>query len=123
MVTTPSTKQAVPPLENGDRLTRDQFEQRYAAMPDLKQAKLIEGVVYLASPVRVKNHGQPHSAINTWIGTYWALTPGVMACDNTTVRLDADNEPQPDVLLRIDEGKGGDDRASVAMIILKAHQS
>jgi Uma2 family endonuclease len=30
-----------------------------------------------------------------------------MVCDNTTVRLDLDNEPQPDALLRIDEERGG----------------
>jgi Uma2 family endonuclease len=92
------------PLESGDRLTRDEFERRYAAMPDVKKAELVEGVVYLASPVRVGQHGRPHSALNTWLGTYWALTPGTMVCDNTTVRLDADNEPQPDILLRIDQG-------------------
>jgi Uma2 family endonuclease len=92
------------PLESGDRLTRDEFERRYAAMPEVKKAELVEGVVYLASPVRVKSHGQPHCDLITWLGTYRALTPGVMGCDNTTVRLDADNEPQPDILLRIDEG-------------------
>jgi Uma2 family endonuclease len=32
--------------------------------------------------------------------------------DNTTVRLDLDNEPQPDVLLRIDEACGGTSRIS-----------
>ncbi len=31
-------------------------------------------------------------------------TPGVDLCDNTTVRLDLDNEPQPDALLRIEGG-------------------
>jgi Uma2 family endonuclease len=92
------------PLESGDRLTRDEFERRYAVMPEVKKAELVEGVVYLASPVRVKSHGQPHCDLITWLGTYRALTPGVMGCDNTTVRLDADNEPQPDILLRIDEG-------------------
>ena len=35
----------VPELENGDRLTRAEFERRYEAMPDLKKAELIEGVV------------------------------------------------------------------------------
>lgn len=32
--------------------------------------------------------------------------------DNATVRLDLDNEPQPDVLLRIDEEAGGQSRVS-----------
>ena len=112
MVTTIRDTQAALPLENGDRLTRDEFERRYEGMPHTKKAELIEGVVYLASPVRVKKHGQPHHDLITWLGTYRAFTPGVMGCDNTTVRLDADNEPQPDILLRIDSSKGGQSRIS-----------
>ena len=99
-------------LESGDRLSRPEFERRYRAMPDVKKAELIEGVVYVASPVRVSKHGNPHSRIITWLGTYEASTPGTMTCDNTTVRLDAENEPQPDALLRIDESWGGQSRIS-----------
>jgi Uma2 family endonuclease len=40
----------------------------------------------------------------TWLGVYAAATPGVELSDNATVRLDADNEPQPDALLRIESG-------------------
>ena len=99
-------------LESGDRLTRPEFERRYRALPQLKKAELIEGVVYVASPVRVSKHGNPHSRIITWLGTYEAVTPGIMTCDNTTVRLDAENEPQPDALLRIDQAWGGQSRIS-----------
>jgi len=91
----------LPPLESGDKLTRTEFEERYEAMPQVKKAELIEGVVYMASPVRITQHGEPHAFVMTWLGTYWAATPGVQLGDNTTVRLDADNEPQPDALLRI----------------------
>ncbi|WP_416672240.1 Uma2 family endonuclease [Egbenema bharatensis] len=94
-------------LENGDRLTRSEFERRYAAMPELKKAELIEGVVYVPAALRYRQHGKPHSNIMTWLGVYEAATPGVEAADNTTVRLDLDNEPQPDALLRIDEACGG----------------
>ncbi|MBD2437526.1 Uma2 family endonuclease [Nostoc sp. FACHB-110] len=93
-----------PPLENGDRLTRAEFERRYHAMSHLKKAELIEGVVYVASPVRAKTHGKPHSRIMGWLVAYEAATPGVETLDNTTVLLDADNEPQPDALLRIEQG-------------------
>lgn len=86
----------IPPLENGDKLTRAEFERRYEAMPQVKKAELIEGVVYMASPVRAKSHGKPHAAIMGWLVAYEAATPGVEALDNTTLRLDADNEPQPD---------------------------
>lgn len=52
MITARKIEVTTPPLENGDRLTREEFEIRYSAMPELKKAELIEGVVYLASPVR-----------------------------------------------------------------------
>ncbi|AFY71888.1 protein of unknown function DUF820 (plasmid) [Thalassoporum mexicanum PCC 7367] len=93
-----------PPLENGDRLSRDEFERRYSAMPQVKKAELIEGIVYMASPLRVKSHGYPHGVIMTWLGTYQIATPGVLFADNTTVQLDPDNEPQPDGLLMIEQG-------------------
>src|ERR687886_253158 len=92
----------VPPLENGDRLTRDEFERRYEAMPHLKKAELIEGVVYVPSPVRHRHHGAPHALMIGWLVQYAAGTPGVEEGDNSTVRLDLDNEPQPDALLFID---------------------
>ena len=92
------------PLENGDRLSRCEFERRYQAMPQTKKAELIEGKVYMASPVRII-HGQPHAYVMTWLGIYHAATPGTQLADNTTVRLDLDNEPQPDALLRIETGQ------------------
>ncbi|MFN6560414.1 MAG: Uma2 family endonuclease [Nostoc sp. ChiSLP01] len=92
------------PLENGDKLTRPEFERRYEAMPNVKKAELIEGIVYMASPVRANKHGKPHSHIMGWLVAYEAATPGVETLDNTTVRLDADNEPQPDAILRIQQG-------------------
>lgn len=56
--------QGIPCLENGDRLTRPEFERRYAAMPQVKKAELIEGIVYLpSSPVRARQHGRPHALI------------------------------------------------------------
>ena len=38
---------------------------------------------------------------------YAAHTPGVGVADNTSARLDLDNEPQPVVLLLIDPACGG----------------
>lgn len=102
----------IPPLESGDRLTRHEFERRYTAMPHLKKAELIEGVVYVSSPLRFKSHGQPHGDLIGWLWTYKVSTPGVELGDNATVRLDLDNEPQPDVLLLIDERLGGQAKIS-----------
>src|SRR2546430_15873202 len=98
---------AVPPLENGDTLTRAEFERRYEAMPHLKKAELIEGVVYVPSPVRYRHHGAPHALLIGWLVQYAVGTPGVEVSDNSTVRLDLDNEPQPDALLLIDPTCGG----------------
>jgi Uma2 family endonuclease len=97
----------VPPLQSGDHLSRAEFERRYQAHPDIKKAELIEGVVYVASPVRYTQHGHPHFNVNTWLGVYCAATPGVFGGDNATTRLDLENEPQPDVLLRLDPAFGG----------------
>lgn len=94
----------IPPLENGDKLTRVEFERRYSAMPLMKKAELIEGVVYMASPLRITNHGEPHADIIGWLSFYKAFTPNLQLGDNCTVRLDLDNEPQPDALLRIEVG-------------------
>ena len=102
----------VPPLENGDRLTRNEFERRYHAMPDVKKAELIEGIVYMPAPVRLRRHGQPHSDAVIWLGTYRLATPGVLQGDNSTARLDLDNEPQPDVLLMVDPDRGGQAKIS-----------
>jgi len=102
----------VPLLENGDRLTRAEFERRYNAMPQVKKAELIEGVVYMPSPVRYTSHAKPHLWINTWLGTYCASTPGVEAADNVTLRLDWANEFQPDALLRLATEMGGHSRIS-----------
>src|SRR2546425_7376854 len=97
----------VPPLENGDKLTRAEFERRYEAMPHLKKAELIEGVVYVPSPVRHRYRGHQHTHLIGGLVQYEANTPGVEASDNVAVRLDLDNEPQPDALLFIDPACGG----------------
>lgn len=97
----------IPPLENGDRLTRAEFERRYDAMKGLKKAELIEGVVYVPSPTRFIQHGGPHFDLVAWFGMFRMATPGVRGGDNTTARLDLDNEPQPDILLLIEPVHGG----------------
>ena len=81
---------AIPPLENGDRLTRIEFERRYVAMPGLKKAELVEGEVYMPSPVRYGQHSHPHTRLVTWLGNYETDTPGVEAGDNGSIRLGVD---------------------------------
>jgi hypothetical protein len=97
----------IPPLENGDRLSRAEFERRYENMPLLKKAELIKGLVLMGPPVRFVQHGRPHATAVGWLTYYASRTPGVEVGDNTTLRLGEDNEPQPDLLLRIPEELGG----------------
>jgi Uma2 family endonuclease len=97
----------IPPLEQGDHLRREEFERRYEAMPRLKKAELIQGVVYMPSPTRHRRHGLPHGQISTWLGVYAGATPGVEASFNVTTRLDDENEPQPDAVLLISPERGG----------------
>jgi Uma2 family endonuclease len=100
-------KDAIPPLENGDRLTRAEFERRYEAMPELKKAELIEGVVHIPSQVRQRHHGRQHAHLNFWLCAYEGSTPGVEVGDNSTLQLDLDTMPQPDCLLFIQPEHGG----------------
>jgi len=99
-------------LEPGDRLTREEFERRYERMPQLKKAELIEGTVFMPSPVRARKHGKPHVRLSAWLVAYEMETPGVECFDNSTVRLDLDNEPQPDLVLMKLPDKGGQARIS-----------
>ena len=101
-----------PILENGDHLAREEFERRYDAMPDLKKAELLEGIVFMGSPVRVQQHGRPHLRAAAWLASYEDRTPGVIATDNASVHLDDDSMPQPDLCLFIDPARGGQTRSS-----------
>lgn len=105
--TAPPSVEPVPELRTGDRLTRAEFERRYAAMPHVKKAELIEGVVYMPSPVTQEDHGGPHFDLIGWLALYRAGTEGVEGGDNSSLRLDLDNEPQPDAFLRILPEFGG----------------
>ncbi len=86
-------------LESGDHLTRQEFHRRYLASPRIKKAELIEGVVYVPSPVRVDRHAEQAGAMTLWLGTYAVQRPGVRFASDGTVILDDGNEPQPDALL------------------------
>jgi len=99
-----------PPLFAGDRLTRHEFHRRYEAMPQVKKAELVEGVVYMPSPLRINYHAIPHAKMSTWLGVYMSATPGTYVADNGTLFLDLDNEIQPDLTLFVDAAIGGKSR-------------
>jgi Uma2 family endonuclease len=109
MVMTTAPLKTIPLLENGDRLTRYEFERRYTAMPPQTKgnpkAELIEGIVYMASPLRFESHAKPHGSLVVWLGNYAFALDGLTIGIEPTVRLDMDNEPQPDAVLFI-PGRG-----------------
>src|SRR3954462_15651597 len=81
-------------------------------MPQVKKAELVEGVVHMPSAVRWSHHAGPHAEIIGWLWVYRVSTPGVSVGDNGSIRLDLDNEPQPDAALIIDPARGGQARIS-----------
>ena len=85
-------------LEEGMRLSRAEFHRRYLERHDIR-AELLQGVVFVHSPVSTKKHGRPHNVMGTWLGTYSLALPGIEAVNDPTVFLDADSEVQPDVCL------------------------
>lgn len=93
-------------LRTGDHLGQKAFHDLYKRTPDGFKAELIEGIVYVASPVTYW-HGRPHARLNLWLGLYSDDTPGTDALNDTTHILSDDSEPQPDLCLRVTEEYGG----------------
>ena len=87
-----------PELHDGDRMSREEFLWRWEQIPELKQAELIDGVVYLASPVSF-----PHSEYQVLFAallTHYARASkaGFRVGTNTSLTL-AGSVVQPDVVL------------------------
>jgi Uma2 family endonuclease len=96
-------------LEAGDHLTREEFHRRYCAHPEIKKAELIDGVVYVPSPVRADLHAEPHGAVIGWLYGYKARNAAVRVFDNATLLLNAEgikDELQPDACIVSDEPGG-----------------
>lgn len=107
------------PLVNGDSLDSAEFLRRYQAMPRIKKAELIEGIVYMSSPVSAE-HSEADGLIHTCLGYYAAHAQGVRFHPNTTVILDSGNTIQPDAILRLAPERGGRTRLDANGYILGA---
>jgi Uma2 family endonuclease len=97
-----------PQLLPGQRLTREQFLCRWETLPELKNAELIEGIVYMPSPVS-NRHSTFDALIHGWLMVYVAATHGCEAGSNGTWLM-AESAPQPDSHLRILPEHGGQSR-------------
>jgi Uma2 family endonuclease len=102
--------QDVPPLVTGDFLTREEFLRRWEAMPGVKRAELIRGIVYMPPSPLLVDHGEADNDVGTWLGVYRAATPGCAAANNATWLMAEDSSPQPDTSLRILPEYGGQSR-------------
>jgi Uma2 family endonuclease len=98
-----------PPLVEGQRLDQAEFHRRYEAMPPDIRAELINGVVFMPSPLG-HTHGRAHVPVLVWLSYYEENTPGVDVLDNATTVLGPKSEPQPDAQLRILPECGGQTR-------------
>jgi hypothetical protein len=92
-----------PPLESGDVLDAQEYWRRYSAGPKKQRAERINGKVYVMNPLRAVQHGNPHLLLAHWIAAYAMHDPTLIGSDNATIRMNTDNDPQPDLcLLRVD---------------------
>ena len=93
-------------LREGERLTRDEFMRRWEAMPDLKFAELIDGIVHMPSPLS-NVHGDFHARVCVWLGNYVMVTPGCLLVTSVTWLMTDTSVPQPDLALKILAEYGG----------------
>ncbi len=94
--------QSCPPLNNGDHLSAAEFFRRYKAMEDrgdLRNAELINGIVYFMSPLSFESHGQPDSVLQHWLAHYSTYATNVEHASNATLKLGRKDMPQPDGFL------------------------
>src|SRR5436190_7035904 len=95
-------------LVTGQRMNVDEFLSRWEDLPDLQNAELIDGVVYVPSPVSL-DHGSRDTQIIWWLAQYAYSTPGCKGGNNSTWLI-LDSAPQPDSYLRILPAYGGQSR-------------
>ncbi len=93
-------------LREGDQLSADEFLRRWDAMPALKRAELIDGIVFMASPVSYP-HGKHQLCFGNWLWCFAEATPGTDAAAESTWVMAPRNVPQPDLTLRILPERGG----------------
>ena len=90
-----------PPLREGDRLTPEEFLRRWDAMPDVKHAELIDGIVHMSSPLS-NIHGVLDQRMSAWLSFYTLVTPGCQVVSDVTWLMSAESVPQPDIAMRVE---------------------
>ena len=90
------------------QMTREEFPARWQALPGMKKAELIEGMVYVPSPVS-SDHCRFDGLVGGWLSHYQWSTPGCEVGHNGTWMIPG-SAPQPDVYLVIRSEYGGQSR-------------
>lgn len=93
-------------LFNGDRMQQPEFHRRYEACPEDEKWELVGGVVYIASPLKLK-HSDYDGEIGYLMEAYRRATPGTHVTHNASAILGEESEPQPDLAMRILPEYGG----------------
>jgi len=101
----PSSVSTPEELVTGQRMDVEEFLSRCEKLPELERAELIEGVVYVPSPLSLE-HASYDFQINGWLAHYKLATPGLQGGSAGTWRM-LDSAPQPDTYLRILPARGG----------------
>jgi Uma2 family endonuclease len=101
-----TVEEKIPPLEAGQHLSRAEFLRRWEAMPNVKQAELLGGVVYMPSPLS-RLHGRIGRDVGMWLGVYQVDTPGCDGGNEATWLMPGEETPQPDSALWILPEYGG----------------
>lgn len=103
-------RQTTARLENGDVMSRREFHRLYSECEGLERVELIEGVVYMPSPIRIEGHAREQALMLMWLFAYTARHPDIECSPPGSVLLDDENEPEPDAMLyrlrpgRFDDG-------------------
>jgi Uma2 family endonuclease len=103
-------RQTAARLENGDVMSREEFHRLYSECEELERVELIEGVVYMPSPIRFEGHAEEQALVMEWLAAYAARHSDVRWSPPGSVLLDDQNEPEPDAMLfrmrpnRLDDG-------------------
>lgn len=86
-----------PLLITGMKMSREEFIETWDNEPNLKCAELIDGTVFVSSPVSL-DHGIYESLMVAWLRAYSSKVPGWTCATNVTWYIQ-DSAPQPDVSL------------------------
>jgi hypothetical protein len=93
-------------IRPGDRMTLEEFLERWEQMPDLKFAELIDGTVYMPSPIS-REHMRVDSRVQGLCSYYCLRTAGTESGTNGTWLLNGVGGAQPDCSVHILQEFGG----------------